>query len=192
MCMQNIEHTRKVSIPILRVADLMSLSILRVFRIGPWYCYQCERRTMFLRFQNKQVPTFERHRSRSEFSKKKDDSHSKSIGNYIKAEQSLVMRDRRSRRYSCKFRDATVDRLLSGAATISQIRDELDVTELDILSWIADLMERRKEAIAQTSAQLTRAVDLLPPDLQAQFMEASEKLLAVESGSVVEGRVLPK
>ena len=69
-----------------------------------------------------------------------------SVGNFIKAESSLV-KSTRIQRFSAKYRDAVVRRILSGSASIKQIREEKDLSETEITDWIADLFERQQRKI---------------------------------------------
>ncbi len=149
MCMQNIEHTRKFSSSVFEILDRLSFRCLMLFRIGPWYCYQCEGRSLYLRQPNRRAPTFNRERSRSDFINQStpDLDTAEAIGNFIKSDQSLVMRHKRTRRYSAKFRDAAVERLLGETSSISQLKTELDVSEQDLIGWIADLVSRQQDRI---------------------------------------------
>lgn len=193
MCMQNVEHVRKFSSPFFWILDLFSLRILRLFRLGPWYCFQCERKTFYLKWSRRSAPTYHSDTSEVNFSPKSSsqpNSDSQSIGNYLRNEQSLVMKDKRSNRYSQKFRDSTVARILTGATTIAQVRQELNVSEQDIIGWIANVAVKRQERIDE----LVDALGAIRPDLPEQFRSALRTANANESHSddVVVGRVLPK
>ena len=193
MCMQNVEHVRKFSSPFFWMLDLFSLRIFKLLRFGPWYCFQCERKTFYLHWCRRSAPTYHSDTSEVNFSPKSSSesaSDSQSIGNYLRNEQSLVMKDKRSNRYSQKFRDSTVARILSGAATIAQVRHELNVSEQDIINWIANVAVKKQERIDE----LVDALGAIRPDLPEQLRSALKTASAHESLSdnVVEGRVLPK
>lgn len=75
-------------------------------------------------------------------------------GNFLLNDYSLVRRSLRSSRYTRKFRDSIVERLLSGQVRLDTVRSELRVRENDILAWIADRMHRQQERITQLSSLL--------------------------------------
>ena len=70
-----------------------------------------------------------------------------SVGNFIKTDSSLLMKSNRLQRYSEKYRDAVVRRILSGASSIKQVRDEKQLSESEVTDWIADLFERQQQKI---------------------------------------------
>ena len=57
------------------------------------------------------------------------------------------MKSTRLQRYSEKYRDAVVRRILSGASSIHQVRDEKQLSESEIVDWISDLFERQQQKI---------------------------------------------
>ncbi len=122
--------------------------------------------------------------------KSSSERSTESIGNYLKNEHSLVMRDKRSNRFSEKFRDSTVSRILSGATTIAQVRKELNVSEQDIVDWIASLALRKQERLDE----LVEVLGSIQADLPEQFKTALELASSndVNSGNIVEGRVVPR
>jgi len=67
-----------------------------------------------------------------------------SVGNYIR-DQALVLSSTRIHRYSVKYRDAVVSRLLSGRTTISSLTADGQFTESELISWIADKAKRQSE-----------------------------------------------
>lgn len=77
-----------------------------------------------------------------------------SAGNYIRTTESLVMRRNRAKRFSQKYRDGVVQRLIGGTATISQIGQELDVTERDLVDWIADALATKQDRIDELTSIL--------------------------------------
>jgi transposase-like protein len=205
MCMQNVEHTRKFSFPLFGLLDLLTLRVLRFARIGPWFCFQCEQKTIYLPLPRRGAPTFCIDQSRAHFrggaqvdpfveqGLNDQSSSQESIGNYLKSEQSLVMRNQRSQKYSQKFRDASVMRILSGATTFSQARHELGVVENDLIAWIADLLARKQDRIDELAVALKSVQANFPLHLHSTPGEPGEPDLAdVEGESVIEGRVTPK
>ena len=77
------------------------------------------------------------------------------VGNVTRSDDSLLVRKARAARYSKKFREAVVERILSGKSTISQVKDELGLSERDLLDWINDKVLHQDRHIAK----LTQVVD---------------------------------
>lgn len=77
------------------------------------------------------------------------------VGNVTRSDDSLLVRQARAARYSRKFRDSVVERVLTGKATITQVRNELKLSERDILDWINHRVMRQDEQIGK----LTQVVD---------------------------------
>ncbi|MEM7455959.1 MAG: hypothetical protein AAF456_16530 [Planctomycetota bacterium] len=129
--------------------DLLTFRVARALRIGPWYCTQCEQRKRVLRLS--------RNGARNEADESAPDSQlppaGELIGNYIKTDQSLVIRRNRASRYSLKYRDGIVKRIFSGA-TFSQLTHELNVSEQDLVDWMADLVARKQEQVEQLQAMV--------------------------------------
>lgn len=63
------------------------------------------------------------------------------VGNFIK-DKSLVVNATRLKRFTEKYRDALVDRILSGKAQISWLIADGKCTEAELVSWIADKAKR--------------------------------------------------
>lgn len=64
------------------------------------------------------------------------------VGNYIK-DQSLATKTNVLKRFSEKYRDALVERILSGKAKISSLTADGKYTEAELESWIADKARRQ-------------------------------------------------
>jgi transposase-like protein len=172
--------------------DLLSLRFLRLFRVGPWYCNQCETKSYFLKFRRWYRPT---KRDYSEF----DDEDSagsgskfESSGNYIKSGSSLLMHKHRSSRYSQKFKDATVLRVLSREFSIAQIRQELGLTDMDLVLWIAEFVERKDRRIDELTQRIQSLQGRVPLELRPLLEERTEQSLDQTAGDVVDGRIVPK
>lgn len=175
----------------MELLDVLSLRILRVFRLGPWYCNQCESKSYLLKLRRWYRPTqtFDGHskqRLRSE-----SGTEFESAGNYIKGEQSLVMRDKRATRFSQKYRDGVVLRILSGATTMAQIRQELEISESDVVGWIASLYFRKEAKIDELTDAIEKIQDGLPKDLKLS-LEFDKNTSITETENVVDGRIVPK
>jgi len=83
------------------------------------------------------------------------DSGFEHVGNVTRSDDSLLVRKARAARYSKKFREGVVEKILSGKSTISQVRNELGLSERDILDWINDKVIRQDARISK----LTQVVD---------------------------------
>lgn len=198
MCMQNVQHTRKFASGLLRALDRLSLGLGSLLRFGPWYCYQCERKSIYLPWPDRNAPTFHKSRSRSEFVDDSADNAAQdgsdlteTVGNYLQSDRSLVMQQHRSRRYSQKFRDAAVDRLVSGSTTISQLKSELNLAEADILAWISEYLSRQRSEIARLR-KLISAFEKNFPDQVKRAIETHDVADAITPEDIVDGKVLPK
>ncbi len=146
-CMTNIPHVRRIANPVIWAVDLVSVRLVApFFRLGPWYCVQCNNRKFLLPTRRRAAGTFDPGAEES--------AQVESVGNYIRTTESLVMRRNRARRYSQKYRDGVVQRLIGGTATISQIGQELDLTERDLVDWIADALAGKQDRIDELTALL--------------------------------------
>lgn len=139
-CRRNVQHFRGKKSLRAGVVDLLSLYILNY---GPWYCSQCERRSRSLHWIRKSEPTIHHIEDGTE-----------RIGNFIRSDGSLVLRKKRSSRYSTKFREGVILRLLGGKTTIAQLTTELKVTEADLLAWISEVIENRDNRIGELTSLL--------------------------------------
>ncbi len=98
-------------------------------------------------------------------------------GNYLLKDYSLVRKSLRHCRYTTKFRDSIVDRLVNGQVDLPTIRSELHVRDSDVMTWIADRLNRQTEKIAQ----LTSLVEILASQQHNQLLESDIEL---ETGAV--------
>ena len=193
MCMQNIEHSRVFSSGMFRVMDASTFQVCKIFRLGPWHCYQCERKSIYLRRPDRGAPTFHTKLARSEFTEtvSEEPGVDEPIGNFLKTDHSLVMRDKRTKRFSQKFRESAVERLLSNATSISQLRQELEVGESDIVDWIAEFVSRKRDQIEQLTRFIALMQETFPGQVQ-HVLDSVEIVEQVSSDDVVDGKILPK
>ena len=70
-------------------------------------------------------------------------------GNYLRREKSLIARKERCSRYSDKYRESIVQKILDGDSTIAEVRQELGLSELDILDWISLAYDDRGRKIKE-------------------------------------------
>ncbi len=170
-CRRNVQHFRGRKSAAARILDISSLFMLN---FGPWYCSHCEIRTRSLPWVRRRHPTYNRVADRL-------DESTPRIGNFIRSDDSLVMRQKRTGRYSRKFREGVVLRLTSGKTSISQLKSDLDVTERDLMAWVAEVIEAREIRIAELNSHLksyTRvAADLIAIDEKHFEFDESENLI---------------
>jgi hypothetical protein len=173
--MKNIPHVRRISNPLLWLLDVLTLCVVSLLRIGPWYCIQCGKKKMFLATRRRSAGTFD--------PEVEHGSSVESAGNYIRTSESLVMRRNRAKRYSQKYRDGVVQRLIGGTATISQIGQELDLTERDLVDWIADALAAKQDRIDELMA-LLRSVQVLEDHVKIEYQPIS---LADDDAPTIDG-----
>lgn len=192
LCRQNVEHTRMFSSSITRFLDLLTFGVLKSFRVGPYYCFQCESKCYYLKPFREDAPTFDSVTMTSGFQMEgkpfpPDDSQyydattrildvpegsaieilpAESLGNLFKTEQSLVMQERRSSNFSALFRDSIVTRILQGEATMASVKNELNIKEGDLIRWIADLLDRKQKELDQLREILQSVEKQLPETVQ--------------------------
>jgi len=125
------------------------------------------------------------------------------VGNVTRTDESLLVRKARAARYSRKFRDGVVDRVLSGNSTITQVRNELKLSERDVLDWINERVMRQDQHITKltqvvdTVKQLTNDPSIAASAIQSPKLKIhSEERLptpkfesARHKGTTVEGQV---
>jgi len=147
-----------------------------ILRIGPWYCVHCDRKANFLQYPKADAPLYRKSGLATQEPPQRPQSQSKAkssessetaettpsektvetptavpVGNFIKSENSLVMKSKRLTRFSEKYRDAVVRKILSGSTTLSQVREDKKLSEGEIIDWIADLFDRQQAKIDSLS-----------------------------------------
>ena len=106
-------------------------------------------------------------------------------GNFLRNNQSLIMRSARSDRFTEKFRDGIVHRILDGTTTIAEVREQYYLTEQDVIDWMKHSFDRKQKRI-------DRLVKILRKTQSAD----TDSILKVESeprrvdikGDVIDGR----
>jgi hypothetical protein len=123
------------------------------------------------------------------------------IGNVLRTDESLLVRKARASRFTEKFRDSVVKRILSGQATIGQMRHELKLSERDLLDWIAESNREKDDRIIELNQTINSLKNI---GWDGQFADSTlhaphgkptgstHDPTSVEDSSVVEGRVNPK
>ncbi len=133
-CMANVEHVRAIRSPILRLLDQASFRLASVFGFGPWYCISCSTRRLLFPPHRRKASNYD---PRVRVSKPIAEQEIEALGNVFLSTMSLIQRSERAGCYSEKFRDGVAEQLLSCDVTFSQVRQRLDVTDLDLQDWIA-------------------------------------------------------
>jgi hypothetical protein len=123
------------------------------------------------------------------------------VGNVTRSDDSLLVRKARAARYSKKYREGVVNRILSGKSTISQVRKELGLSERDLLDWINDRVLMQDQKIAKLG-QIVEAVRKISTDGSKansgnrQFKihtdepdEFSQDDAPVRRGATIDGRI---
>jgi len=108
-----------------------------------------------------------------------------SAGNFLRNDQSLVMRSARSDRFTEKFRDGIVHRILNGTTTISEVREQHHLTEQDVIDWMKISFDRKQKRIDDLIKLLRLSEETdKDPILKAQ----SQARRVTIDGDVIDGR----
>ncbi|MEM9410460.1 MAG: hypothetical protein AAGA30_05070 [Planctomycetota bacterium] len=157
-------------------ARIIDVSTLFVLDFGPWFCSQCDSRARWLPWIRKKHPTIRR-----------VDDGSEQIGNFIRTDSSLVLRKKRSSRFSKKFRQGVVFRLLTGKTCISQLTTELNVTEADLMAWVNELLETKDQRISELTGLLKSyhraAADLIGITDESPVFDEDENTIDISAES---------
>lgn len=190
-CLKNCRHFCAPKSRLTRALEMLSLGFAKGFRLGPWYCVHCETKSIYLKDERSDVPrcqTDDLEAADSNSTDSADDSLATPVGNFLKSEQSLVMRSTRLKRFSEKYRDSIVRRLLSGTSTMAQIRQEKNITEGELTDWIADLFERMQ-------ARLDSLEETFEANLPIRLLSEHPDVAPAKSittGPTIEGQVNPR
>lgn len=161
-CLENVPHYREFRFPPLRLLDSLTPQTLRFLRIGPWYCEQCDRKTALLKRADPDVTYFDPPVADAHptplISARSDGKHrvNEPVGNFIKTEESLVVRSSRLKRFSEKYRDSVVRKVLSKVTTIAQAREENNISESELVDWISDMFDRMESRLKVTDEKLEK------------------------------------
>ena len=180
-CVSNESHVRKVPDGIYWILDICTLSSLETFRIGPWFCLECNTEQLYL-------PLIKSPRAIENIRLAKEDANPqlRSVGNFLRSEQSLVQRRRRTLRYSEKFRDDMVLRLLNGNTTLAQVRRDHNVTEQDIKDWLTDMRGRHSDRLAEFDQLVAQS------SLSNRNIRIESRADHFDQHDVVEGKIRAK
>ena len=168
LCLKDGSHKFLIRWPILRLLHRCTFGLRRSTRWGSWYCTTCDHHTYSLRPCRGEngVPITEAdpavHEPSVLFEKNEtppeqnatEEQHSgpvvaEPVTNVLRTDQSLVARKSRATRYSEKYREGVIQRLLTGKATMLQIREELNLAEADVIDWLAESFRKKDERIEE-------------------------------------------
>ena len=114
-----------------------------------------------------------------------DETTQSSAGNFLRNDQSLVMRSVRSDRFTDKFKEGIVQRILQGTTSINDIREQHYLTEQDVIAWMKQSFDRKQKRI-----------DDLMHQLRESEASGQDRIIKIESqprriniqGDVIDGR----
>ncbi len=166
-CQANVNHLRRFVSHIAWLLDALTFRFIGRFRFGYWHCMQCTRKSVYLPLARRDVRTIAPLQTESE-----SESHPvETAGNYLRNE-SLLSKKGRISRYSSKYREGVVKKILSGHATIAEMKRELNVSEADLLDWIASAFDGQNGKIRQ----LTEIINRLNANGNVQLLKLQEEL----------------
>jgi len=106
-------------------------------------------------------------------------------GNFLRNDQSLVMRSARSDRFTEKFKDGIVQRILSGTTTIAEVREQHYLTEQDVIDWMKQSFDRKQKRVDDLTQQL-RLTESTDKDRIIKI-ESQPRQVTID-GDVIDGR----
>ena len=86
-----------------------------------------------------------------------DENKQSSAGNFLRNDQSLVMRSARSDRFTEKFKEGIVQRILQGTTTIADVREQHFLTEQDVIAWMKQSFDRKQKRIDDLTLQIRKS-----------------------------------
>lgn len=106
-------------------------------------------------------------------------------GNFLRNDHSLVMRSARSDRFTEKFKDGIVHRILNGTTTIADVRKQHHLTEQDVIDWMKQSFDRKQKRVDELTHQL-RLTDS-PNEERIIKIESQPRRVTID-GDVIDGR----
>lgn len=190
-CVKNVPHNEWHRSALFRFLDQMTFGKLRLLRIGPWHCIHCHVESVYLRPTLADAVDYSIPEPVSDFDVTDTDraKTGESVGNFIREDESLVTRSNRLRRFSEKYRDSIVRRILKGPTTMAQVRQEMDVSESELIAWFADLFDRQQARLEAIES----AVENLPTlKIVDDGSNPTRRDGSVSGSFTVEGQVRPR
>ena len=147
-CCANVSHARRFRTKLGWLLDVLTFQFSARFRLGSWRCLQCSRHSIYLHLSRSDAKTIQfGDNSKQEASE--DGLTVEHGGNFLLNEKSLLARRERCNRYSEKYRESIVHKILVGDTTIADVRQELGLSEQDVLDWIAQAYDDRGQKIKE-------------------------------------------
>ncbi len=201
-CMKNLAHAGTQDGLLYHLGNVLALGTFRFWRVGSWNCTLCNRQSLRLMGCRRHVPTLREPGGQSTI--EPTDSNlqaTESVGNFIKQEVSLVARRERANRFSVKFRDNVVRRLISTDCSMSDLCNDLQISESDIVDWLADHISRQQERCERLENDLKQleatenSLDLQRrlshhEEEQQSFVAQSHQISPDDTVRIVDGKVL--
>lgn len=155
-CQRNVEHAHHFSAWLVRGLDGLTQQRLTLWTgLGNWHCRVCNRRSLWLNAVRPDALNLPPLDQEAEF---------QAAGNYVRRDHSLVLRSERSSRFSLKFRQGVVERLLMAQTTLAGIREELGLNEGDVMAWIQEILEQQTIQIENLKRLVDTLVERLPDE----------------------------
>ena len=178
-CDSNVVHVRAFESRVAWMLDRLTLGVLGLIRIGPWKCVDCGNSSMLISKSTAAI--------RSVSEKQEVDDEAAAVGNFIKTDLSLAHAATDTERFSEKYRNGIVEKLLNGKSTVSRVCHDLGVSELELQKWIK----------AWTDQEIRRQVELQAGRIIIADESASDSLdsedWGVDSpGLVIESKAVHK
>jgi len=95
------------------------------------------------------------------------------------------MRSARSDRFTDKFKDGIVVRILNGSTTIAKVREQHHLTEQDVIDWMKNSFDRKQKRIDDLVQQLR---DSQSTDKDRIIKIESKPGRVTIDGDVIDGR----
>lgn len=155
-CLTNHRHIHRIRSTPLRILDIATLRFATYFRIGSWHCEVCNRKSILLRGQRHEeenVPAQVDPVEQGEPVESMDDPN-QSVGNFIRRDFDLVAQADRLQRFSQKFRESIIERLMTGQVDVAGVRQELNVQERDLFAMVREKVRRLESHIESLEYQI--------------------------------------
>lgn len=167
-CRANVNHVRRFVSNIAWLLDTLSFQFMGRFRLGHWHCPQCTRKSFYLPLARRDARTIPPLNSKEPIAPQVE-----SAGNFLRS-QSLVARKSHASRYSAKYREGVVKKILSGRVTLSEMSREISVPEVELIDWIATAFNDQQSKIRQ----LTDVIKMLNANGNLHLLRTPEELPA--------------
>ncbi len=178
-CDSNVVHVRAFESRAAWMFDRLTLGAMGLLKIGPWKCVDCGNSSLLISKSTEAI--------RSVSEKQEIADESAAVGNFIKTDYSLAHAASNADRFSEKYRNGIVERLLNGKSTVSRVCEELGVSELELQKWIKawTAQEIRKQVEIHSGRMIIAGE---PADLH----ESPDWDVDAPEGLVIESKIVPK